>query len=288
MFRLLCIGDPHFKSDNGDMTHELTEKITEFIKNRISDIDAVAILGDILHRHEKIDLHPYHRAMKMILNIHNVLNSTKDDKYLYILIGNHDRSNNQVFMTDEHVFEPLKLWKNTFVADTGIIHEPIKNFRILLMPYVPTGKFEEGYRQILEKNNLNIDKDINVVLAHQEFKGAKMNLITSNEGDPWDNLKPLCISGHIQDYQIVKNNLYYVGTPIQHGYSDTNKKTISLFKFIDNENFNEERISLNIKGKIIIKSKIINFDKLYLPTENYWEVKMKLIPLLILNYILNP
>lgn len=275
LFRILTIGDPHFKSDNGETTQELTEKIIELVKDRLDEINAVAILGDILHRHEKIDLHPYHRAMKMILGIHEILNSCEDDKFLYIIIGNHDRSNNRVFMTDEHVFEPLKLWNNTFVADTCIIHEPFDDFRVLLMPYVPPGDFEKGYKPLLDKHSLNIDKDIDLVLAHQEFHGAKMNTITSNEGDPWDSLKPLCVSGHIHDYQQLKSNMYYVGTPIQHGFADIGQKTVSIFTFEESRKFIEERVNLNIKGRTTVKGSVKHYDDLYLPTDEYF-VKVKL------------
>ena len=70
-------------------------------------------------------------------------------------------------MTDEHVFNPLKLWKNTLVIDTATIHEPLKNFKILLLPYVPPGKFKEGYESIISEEN--VEKEIKIVFLHQEF-----------------------------------------------------------------------------------------------------------------------
>lgn len=272
MLGVLAIGDPHFKSDNGETTEELTSKLISYIDDNIKNIDIVAVLGDILHRHEKVDLHPFHRAIIFLRKIHETLNKY-EDKYLYILVGNHDRSNNQDFMTDEHVFNPLKLWSNTIVSDKAIIHNPKQSFKVLLMPYVPPGRFKEGYESVINEEKLN--SDIHLVLAHQEFHGAKMNLITSNEGDPWDSLKPLCVSGHIHDYQLLKSNLIYTGTPIQHGFADTEKKTVSYFKIFKDKGFEEERIDLKIKGKLMFRSDTRSFSHLELPFDKYF-IKVKI------------
>lgn len=274
MFNILCIGDPHFKADNGETTEELTYKIGKLISERYDEIDAVAVLGDILHRHEKIDLHPFHRAMTFLEEIYDKLNPShcKDNKYLYVLIGNHDRSNNRVFMTDEHVFNPLKKWKNTIVVDTAVVHRYNKNTNILLMPYVPPGRFREAYETVVSEKELN--DSITLVLAHQEFHGAKMNTITSNEGDPWDSLKPLCISGHIHDYQELHSNMIYTGTPIQHGFADTGRKTISLFKIENSHKWKHERIDLKIKGKTTVKCHVKEFSIDLCPLDEYY-VKVK-------------
>lgn len=273
LFRILTIGDPHFKSDNGETTEELTEKVVQLIKDRADEIDAVAVLGDILHRHEKVDLHPFHRAHKFLSKIHRTLYETGKIKFLYILVGNHDRSNNRVFMTDEHVFGAMKQWEDTFVVDTAMIHQAYPDFKILLMPYVPPGRFQEGYQTVISEEDLN--NSVNLVLAHQEFHGAKMNTITSNEGDPWDSLKPLCVSGHIHDYQELKSNMIYVGTPIQHGFADISRKTVSIFTFTGPREFTEERIDLKIKGRTTVRGLVRDFESLFLPEDQYF-VKVKL------------
>lgn len=295
MLKGLCIGDPHFKSDNGEETQALTEKIPKLIRERTPDF--VVILGDILHRHEKIDLSPFHRANNFLKAIHNEL--IVYGGYLYIVIGNHDRSNNTIFMTDEHVFNPLKEWKNTFVADKAIVHEGVttrysKNpgvpFKCMIIPYVPPGRLleaiasvdpdyvkvkdefvvdksseddptgikdsEDGFEIELDQLEYSdyFKKSINMVFTHQEFMGAKMNTITSNAGDPWPSTNPLCVSGHIHDYQVLAANLIYTGTPIQHGFADSSRKTVS---WIDMDisvptiktRYTEERINLGIKGR---------------------------------------
>jgi hypothetical protein len=65
----------------------------------------------------------------------------------------------------------------------------------------------------------------------------------------------MCISGHIHDYQRVQDNMYYVGTPIQHGTTDIGEKTVSSFTFSKTEErwlTEEKRIDLNIPKKIHI------------------------------------
>lgn len=248
MINILCIGDPHFKSDNGEETQEMTEKIGNLINTRKPDI--VVILGDILHRHEKVDLPPFCRANKFLETIHREL--MVYDGFLYIVIGNHDRSNNTIFMTDEHVFNPLKKWKNTFVADKAIIHKAKLN--CVIVPYVPPGRLAEAIATIdpefvtLNEYSEKFRNEVNIVFAHQEFMGAKMNTITSNVGDPWPKNNPLCVSGHIHDYQMLEKNLIYTGTPIQHGFADSTRKTVSWIT-LDDKRFSEERINLGIKGK---------------------------------------
>lgn len=291
MLRVLCIGDPHFKNDNGEETHAMTDSIQKLVMKRKPDI--VAILGDILHRHEKIDLHPFHRANNFLKIVHREL--MKYGGFLYIVIGNHDRSNNTIFQTDEHVFNPLKEWPNTFVADTAIFHRGVgaisgAEFGCVIVPYVPPGRLIEAIASIdpdfirmtdcisdtdddhSSKDHgsirLNLDEldysdkfreSVNIVFVHQEFAGAKMNTITSNIGDPWPEANPLCMAGHIHDYQMLGKNLIYTGTPIQHGFADSTKKTVSWIEVNTNpirvteggvrSEFTEERISLRIKGR---------------------------------------
>lgn len=272
MLSVLAIGDPHFKHDNGVDTALMTDKIEEIIDTKRPDV--VVILGDILHTFEKFTTNPFHRVYKFLDTIHEAL--LDYGGFLCIIIGNHDRTNNTVFMTDEHVFNPYKKWENVIVADcTTIVTEIAPSsgaeFNIMLVPYVQPGRLIEAIgengneRYVLPKEKVKLfssipvdqmnytpefKKSIDIVFTHQEFFGASMNSITSNHGDVWPIDNPLCVSGHIHDYQKLANNLIYTGTPIQHGYADHSRKTVSLFEYnIETRGYKEERISLGIKGK---------------------------------------
>ena len=51
----------------------------------------------------------------------------------YVLIGNHDRINNNVFLTDEHPFTGLKGETNIVIVDKVFSENGIVLFRMFLM-----------------------------------------------------------------------------------------------------------------------------------------------------------
>jgi DNA repair exonuclease SbcCD nuclease subunit len=55
-----------------------------------------------------------------------------------------------------------------------------------------------------------------------------MGAITSVHGDEWKPAFPLCISGHIHEYQQPYHNLIYPGTPIQLGYGVPPSKGVMI------------------------------------------------------------
>jgi hypothetical protein len=118
--------------------------------------------------------------------------------------------------------------------------------QFLFVPYVAAGRFHEA----LEKEPKW--KESLCIFAHQELTGAKMGPIVS-QVEEWKLDNPLVISGHIHDFQEVAPNLIYVGTPIQHGFSDSVDKTISLFSWdSDSVTPKHERIDLDCKKKKIM------------------------------------
>jgi len=230
---------------------------------------------------------------------------------VYIIVGNHDRPNNSVFLTDQHPFNALKCWKNTIIID--VVHqEMIKGHLFTFVPYVYPGRFMEAIdflygiiketppaqRESLlsEKETIKSSHLINLkgeqlsnpidlsigdckkstcIFAHQEFKGAKMGAIISEEGDPWGLNLPLVISGHIHDYDHLQSNIIYVGTPIQHAFGDRSDKTVSWFTFNDDGSYHEERIDLKLPKKMIIHIPYDNIEETSLP-ENA-EIKVIII-----------
>lgn len=280
---VLAIGDPHFKGDNGSETMTMDTRVCALIMDTRPEI--VVVLGDILHCHEKLTMRPLHHANGFLIRIRKLL---PPDAYLYVLIGNHDRANNKVFCTDEHAFEPLKLWPNTFVADAPLIHEFINRsgnkMKNVLLPYVEAGRFAEACEFIGLHNGKEYQMTgVSAVFAHQEFKGAKMNAITSHEGDEWPLTNPLCISGHIHDYHKLQHNLVYTGTPIQHGYADTVDKTVSLFTIshgtVDGSDeifiqWIEDRHSLGIPRRIQVTLTVEEIVTFVPPPHTYVKIKL--------------
>ena len=246
MLTILCIGDPHFKADNQLETDAMEQQLKKIIIDRQPDLTVV--LGDTLHSNEKINLHVQKRAIDFLRTLKSV------SKTLYLIIGNHDRPNNSVFMTDEHPFTSLKEWgDNVKVVDTTCLVNH-NGCSIAIVPYVPVGRFEEALSIVGMKPPYN---GIDCIIAHQEFKGCKMSAITSKEGDDYKLDYPFCISGHIHDFDQLQSNMVYVGTPIQHGYADRNDKTISIFTFDGPEDrkimIKHERLMLDIQRKLNLK-----------------------------------
>ena len=93
-----------------------------------------------------------------------------------------------------------------------------------------------------------------MIFAHQEFRGCKMNKITSNAGDSWDETFPPIVSGHIHETQTL-GNVHYIGSAIQTSFGDTSAKRLWLIKWdIENENdFLIEKIDLKLRKKILLR-----------------------------------
>lgn len=236
MNTILCIGDPHYKTKNEEDTFEMEREIYTHLNTH--EYDFIVILGDILDTHYRIHVNPLTRASKFTKKL-----STFSP--VYLLIGNHDRPNNSDFMSEFHPF-PGIIDENITVIHTTQT-EIINGKQYTFVPYVPNGRF-------LEALNYKDDtwKSSNIIFAHQEFKGCAMNFITSIDGDEWTEDLPYVISGHIHDYQQLKSNILYTGTPIQHTFGDTHKKSISIVRD-DGQSITHDRVYLNVTLKKSIK-----------------------------------
>lgn len=233
--RILVIGDLHFKISNTQETDELSLELLRVAREKSPDL--IVILGDTLDRFSNIHVSPLTRAIHLLRSLSKIAE-------IVLLIGNHDLPNNAVFCSTSHPFSSLHEWPSTLVVDTPI--QLLRGgFKLLFSPYLPNGRLVEGLSQVEGWN------DSHLLFCHQEFKGCKMGAITSVEGDEWP-YKNKVISGHIHDYQRVGDNILYPGTPIQHGYSDSSRKSISLIT-LNGGGYDEERIYLNVTLKKIVK-----------------------------------
>lgn len=246
MKKILLIGDPHFKVSNPLESDQFHDEVLKNIKNYEKQIDFIVILGDILDTHEKIHLQPLCRAI-------NFLKMVSSFKRTFVLIGNHDRINNNVYMSEEHPFSSLK----DSDLNIKIIDQTYFEEGFCFVPYVPNGRFLEAVGDNLDKTKC--------FFAHQEFFGCKMGGIISETGDEWDEEYPPVFSGHIHDYQMPQKNIIYTGTPYQHSFSDEENKGIFLLNFQDKEDWELEKIELNIIKKKLITMNISDFEKYEVP-----------------------
>jgi DNA repair exonuclease SbcCD nuclease subunit len=249
----LAVGDLHIKTDNVEEINILLLEIIRIFS--LNSFDYIILLGDILHTHEKILTQCLNRALNFIEKCSNLAPT-------YILVGNHDLTSQNLFLSDSHWMNVLKTYKNITIVDKVTFI----NNDVLLCPYVSPGRFLEA----LNSCNKNWN-DCKIIFAHQEFKGAKMGAIISIEGDEWDEKNPQVISGHIHDIQKI-NKIFYPGAPLQHSFGDSSKRIICS---INSDTLKITEYPLNVPKKCIIHTEIQNF-KIPVTELEKSDIKVKL------------
>ena len=235
--KVLVCGDPHIQVNNITEINMFMNKLMESATQNKPDF--FVCLGDVLHTHEHLHSMAMNKAYEFINNMRQITKT-------FVLVGNHDAYNNQIYLNDNHWMNGMKEWDNTTIVDRIVKYE-IDNKKFVFSPYVPPGKFEEALNTINEPWN-----DSNCIFAHQEFAGCKMGAIISVEGDKWALDNPLVISGHIHSRQIPQPNMYYSGSALQHAFGESEKNTIAYFQFEDDGTYTFEEINLNMPRKKII------------------------------------
>ena len=287
MHNILLIGDPHFKTSNALETKQLHKSVLQYLKSNPS-IDFVVVLGDILHCHEKIHTQPFCRAVSFLTDL-------ADERETFVLIGNHDRINNNVFMTEEHPFVGLKEYPNLHIVDTtryfssSSLQKRRREEReereeerekeehlFAFVPYVPNGRFKEALEKKKEKENKRHYEECTAIFAHQEFKGCKMGAIISEDGDEWEEELPAVFSGHIHDQQRLQKNIFYPGIPFQHGFGDSDDKAIYLLTIGPHSEkgyWKTEKIELDITPKKLYNMTLEQFEKFKPPEKAIIKIK---------------
>lgn len=240
--RFLCIGDTHFKTNNIQESYDFINKLEEYIKSNVDDIDYIVALGDILDKHEIV----HTQALNVALDFFKMLTKYKPN-FVYVLVGNHDYVNNNNFLTNNHWMNSLKQWNTLTIVDTVVQIDDVAT----LIPYVPDGRFVEALNTVGDSW-----KNSKIIFGHQTLNGCKMGAITVENVEEWLNNYPLLISGHIHDKQRISNNLYYTGSSMQHAFGESTDKTLCL---IDSEDLviNEIDLCLSTKRIVYIDAKDI-------------------------------
>lgn len=227
--RCIVIGDPHFRVSNIEEV-EVAMKETIRLVSRTKPT-FVVILGDILHTHSVVHTQAHKRACTWIEALSHLC-------HVYLIIGNHDYINNTQFLTEEHIFVPLKLWPNVTVVD-HVVAAHHDGCLFVFCPYVPPGRFIEALNTC-PKNW----KSARCIFAHQEFKGCRMDDVVSKTGDLWTLEYPPVVSGHIHETQVL-GNVYYPGSLMQHSFGDTSKKRILLLEFYADSGYAIQKFRLH-------------------------------------------
>jgi DNA repair exonuclease SbcCD nuclease subunit len=256
------------------------KSISEVNSNIFDGIDFALIMGDMLDKHEKATVYPHYYSIQLLKKIKEIVP-------LFVLMGNHDRPNHSDFLSNYHFFTGLEECKNLYIIDKvkvysvykengilcindlekGEINKEINtSFKYLFVPYVPNGKFMDAIQ--IKMEYIKDITSINCIFAHQEFFGAKYNGIISDNGDKItiENF-PLIVSGHIHEYHKVGGGqrIIYIGSSRQIAKNENPNKTISLFRFGEQSEYKEHRISLNLIKKVTINIKVGDINGLVIP-----------------------
>lgn len=281
-FKIMMIGDPHFMEGFLD---ELRVAVSELNAHITDDLDFVVIMGDLLDNHDKIDLHCKREVDIFIIEL------SKRVKKVYVLIGNHDRPIESDFLTDNHVFNLLKISTNVVVVDK-VVEEYIKcernglYYKFIFAPYVSPERF---YEACSISNIFPPFDDIAYSFSHQEFKNYSLSKLKGGNADEWMPWYPGMACGHIHTYDETEDNLLYVGSFIQTKFSDTVDKSISVITIeppnkIAKENYvlpnqeylsdkninrnyltNHKRIRLNVPRRFTIRINPEEFKEYIMP-----------------------
>ena len=260
MVDVIFIGDPHFQVTNINEVELFIDRITELVDKRKPDV--IVIGGDLLHTHERLHTIALNKAYEFV-------DSMRKRTKTYVLVGNHDYIQNQQFLTDNHWMNAMKDWDNTVIVDDVII-ETINNEKLVFIPYVPPGRFEEALN-----TKGNDWKNASCIFAHQEFYGCKMGAIISEEGDKWSLDYPYVISGHIHSRQIPQANIYYSGSAMQHAFGESENNIIACVN-VCNRKYELDEVDLSLPRKKIVYMDVESVDDYIIPSETSDQIKVSI------------
>jgi predicted phosphodiesterase len=210
---ILIVGDAHFSEKNILDLKIVEKEILSMIAN-VPELDMIVGLGDWMNDFGKISLKSYTACHEFIMNL------SKRCKKFVMLIGNHDRVNNQHDPENMHIFTSLKLLPNMLVVDEPIVWEQ-NGVKFGALPYLPPHDF---YKLTPAEF---FDGSIRLCFSHQEFKGCLLNKNNvSKDGSEIREMLPTMISGHIHGRHNI-GRVYYPGTPYQQNFSEDPDKSVT-------------------------------------------------------------
>lgn len=175
--------------------------------------DFIVILGDVLHDHGRVDVMCHNSACDLIEELGRVAP-------VVVLIGNHDYINGKQYLTNNHIFNPLKLWPNTTIIDSPTI-KTIGEKSFMFCPFVPDGKLISSLNEVSRSGD--VWELCDAVFAHTDPLSSK---------DKWDSRYPPLITGHIHT-PYTKGNIYICGSIRNVGFGDLGDKFTWMFRFGD-------------------------------------------------------
>lgn len=252
MVRVFYFTDVHFKKTEIVRAKQISSEIVRLARE--SKCDFIVCGGDTLDQHEVLNSIALSKAIKMFTRLKKIAP-------LYIILGNHDFPNNTETLHNVHPFLGLGKQKNIFIPTVPMKTE-IKGVEFGFASYYPPGKLKEFCSEIMSSQ---------IIFCHQEFQGAKYGMMNSIDGDSWLITDPFVISGHIHEQQVVQANIFYPGSTIQHGFSDSANKTAFLLE-IEKDKFQSIPLELKLEKFLEFNIGIEDINNIVIPMEHKCKV----------------
>ena len=219
---------------NTDGINSRLEDIIKIFKqietfNKKNKVDYLFILGDIFHSRSKLDMDVVSLAAETLYEF-----SRKSNIEIVMLLGNHD-----IAASNENI-HILKIFKPFCrIIDEAHRYE-IGNCAVYALPYcISSIEIKKHIRHFSEMIGQESKEWYRLFISHNGLDGAsigpneyKIESPTSVD-DTKNNLFDLCLYGHYHKHQQIAENVYYVGSPLQHSFGERNDE--KGFIYLDTE-----------------------------------------------------
>lgn len=258
----LVIGDPHITQRHMRVVNQFLNQSVEICAKESPHF--VVILGDVLHYFDQASSPVHAKAIKWFDAL------SKHTKKVFVLIGNHDRPNEEEYLSDRHFFNGINFHPKIQIVEGVVANKMYYNSKdksnslnCVFVPYVQKGRFRETIECVPDDFNTSI------IFAHQEFRGSRMGTQISTKGDSWGLDEPYIVSGHMHECHQPQPNIFYTGTPYQTTYAESGeKKGIYIFTFKSDGTRSFKRYSMKIPIKVTVQKTPDEFETMIDPDDH--------------------
>lgn len=191
-----------------------------------NNIKTILFPGDFFHIRKSVYTQTYNLAFKLLKELRDL------GLELILIPGNHDQADREGDFHSLYGFSTIAT-----VLNSSQFHK-YKDFNLFTLPYMEdVNKIRDLVKQDPPKNTKR-----NIFLGHLSINGAKLStdfIHTTDLNPTIQDLNPekfdVGFLGHYHLHQGLGNNFYYVGSPLQHNWSDKNiNKSFLVYDTEDN------------------------------------------------------
>lgn len=265
--KLLHTADLHLgrKLDNIDLIEDQKYILDKILNIAIENsVDALLIAGDVYDKRKPSDV-----AIR--LYEYFLLKCIQHNLPVYVIYGNHDSAYMLSFAND--ILKSSNIYCSpVFKNDISkyVLKKDDISINIFLMPYLEPSSIRfnldldksldrnQCFKALIERQNIDFNNEINVVLSHQFLSGASISDTEKNVGSLNNISKDVfkgfdyVAMGHLHRAQSLNKHIYYSGSPLKYSESELNHpKSLNLIDIKAKNNISVSAIALNPKREMI-------------------------------------